>query len=521
MTPQGNGERHGSDHTAATQATSPCAQCPTSGAGVSGDMPPPAGHPLPPGCDECGYVRTLLAELEARLRRELDGQRATERALSRSRDALQAFMDAITESALLLDADGTVRAVNRTVCQRLGRAPGDLVGSSAYDSLPPEVAAERRGHVADVVAGGVPVHFIDRRLGRQIENTLYPVFGTDGRVAQLAIIGTDITERLVLQQTAEESRRRLQTLIGNLPGIAYRCRNDRAWTMEFLSDGCEELTGYSAAALIDNRLRSYAELIHPDDRERVWRTVQAGVAGRRRFVMDYRIRTAGGGERWVHESGLPLFAADGQVAALEGFISDVTDQRLAEFKLQDALQTQERLNRELEDSRRELAELAIRDPLTRLYNRRFMEEALARELVRAERDADSLAVAMLDLDHFKAYNDDFGHAAGDAVLRAFAQAMHGFRQGSDVACRFGGEEFVLILPGLDREGAFIRLDAFRRAVTALAVQHDGRELPRLRVSIGVAFFPAHGHRVDDLLKQADQAMYRAKQTGRDRVVLAE
>ena len=518
MTAQGMGDRHDSDDTAAKHVAVSCARCPSPGAAMSADLPSPA---LPATCADCEQVHALLATLEARLQHELDGQHRVERELIRSRDALQAFMDAITESALLLDADGTVRAVNRTVCQRLGRAPAELIGASAYDSLPPDVAAQHRGHIVDVVAGGLPVHFIDRRLGRQIENTIYPVFGADGAVAQLAIIGIDITERVVLQQAVEDARRRLQTLIGNLPGMAYRCRNDRDWTMEFISDGCEELTGYSAAALVDNRLRSYAELIHPEDRERVWQAVQDGVTGRRRFSMDYRIRTADGRERWVHESGLPLIDAEGRVEALEGFISDVTEQRLTERHLQESLQVQERLNRALEDSRRELAELAIRDPLTRLYNRRFMEEALARELVRAERETDSLAVAMLDLDHFKAYNDDYGHAAGDAVLRAFAQAMHGFRQGSDVACRFGGEEFVLILPGLDRDGAFARLDAFRRAVTGLVVRHEGRELPRLRVSIGVSFYPEHGRQVDALLDRADQAMYRAKQTGRDRVVLAE
>ncbi|MFM6989447.1 MAG: diguanylate cyclase [Arenimonas sp.] len=476
---------------------------------------------LPPVCAECEHARELVTELQTRLDGEAEGQRLAGAELVRSRDALQAFMDAITESALLLDADGTIRAVNRTVCQRLGHSPAELIGQSAYDSLAPDVAAERRAHVMQVIDSGLPAHFIDQRLGRQIENAVYPVFGTDGAVRQLAIIGIDVTERLSLQQAVEAARRRLQTLIGNLPGMAYRCRNDRDWTLEFISDGCEELTGYSAPALVDNRLRSYADLIHPEDRERVWQTVQAGVDGRRRFVIDYRIRTAGGAERWVHESGLPLFDAEGNLEALEGFISDITEQRMAEQRLQDSLQAQERLNRALEDSHRELAELAIRDPLTRLYNRRFMEEALARELVRAEREVDSLAVAMLDLDHFKAYNDDYGHAAGDAMLRAFAQAMHGFRQGSDVACRFGGEEFVLILPGLDRHGAFARLDAFRRAVSVMTVQHEGRELPRLRVSIGVSFYPAHGRRVDDLLKQADQAMYRAKQTGRDRVVLAE
>lgn len=520
MTPQGMGNRPDSDDAISTQSTASCAQCPTPGAAQTGQTPPP-GRSLPPGCDECGYVRDLLADLETRLRREMDGQRETEQALLRSRDALEAFMDAVGESALLLAADGTLLAINRVGAERLHRRKEDIIGQSVYALLPEPIASERRRNVERVLRSRCNDRFVDERDGRQVEHTLYPVFGADGAVAQLAIIGTDVTERLALQQAVEDARRRLQTLIGNLPGIAYRCRNDRDWTMEFLSDGCEELTGYRAAALVGNQLRSYAELIHPEDRERVWQTVQDGVAGRRRFSMDYRIRTADGGERWVHENGLPLFDAEGRVEALEGFISDVTEQRLAERHLQESLQAQERLNRALEDSRHELAELAIRDPLTRLYNRRFMEEALARELVRAERETDSLAVAMLDLDHFKAYNDDYGHAAGDAVLRAFAQAMHGFRQGSDVACRFGGEEFVLILPGLDREGAFARLDAFRREVSGLVVAHEGRELPRLRVSIGVSFYPEHGRRVDVLLDQADQAMYRAKAAGRDRVMLAE
>lgn len=518
MTPQGMGDRHDSDDSAAKHVAVSCARCPSPGAAMSADLPPPA---LPAACADCEQVHALLATLEARLQHELDGQHRVERELIRSRDALQAFMDAITESALLLDADGTVRAVNRTVCQRLGRAPGELIGASAYDSLPPDVAAQRRGHIADVVVGGLPVHFIDRRLGRQIENTIYPVFGADGAVVQIAVIGVDVTDRETLQHEVEDARRRLQTLIANLPGIAYRCRNDADWTMEFLSDGCRDITGYGAVELIGNQRRSYAGLIHPADREHVRQYVQDGIARHGRFAMTYRIRHADGGERWVHESGLPLFDADGRVEALEGFINDVTEQRLAELQLREALQAKDALNRELEVSRQELAELAIRDPLTRLYNRRFMEEALARELVRAERETDSLAVAMLDLDHFKAFNDDFGHAAGDAVLRAFAQAMHGFREGSDVACRFGGEEFVLILPGLDRAGAFARLDAFRRTVSALMVVHEGRELPRVRVSIGASFFPEHGHRVDALLAHADRALYAAKQGGRDRVVLAE
>lgn len=225
MTAQGMGDRHDSDDTAAKHVAVSCARCPSPGAAMSADLPSPA---LPATCADCEQVHALLATLEARLQHELDGQHRVERELIRSRDTLQAFMDAITESALLLDADGTVRAVNRTVCQRLGRSAVELLGHSAYDSLPPETAAERRAHVARVVATGEPARFLDQRLGRQIENTVYPVFGRNGEVLQLAVIGIDVSEQVALRQSAEDARRRLQTLIGNLPGIAYRCRNDRA-----------------------------------------------------------------------------------------------------------------------------------------------------------------------------------------------------------------------------------------------------------------------------------------------------
>jgi PAS domain S-box-containing protein len=131
-----------------------------------------------------------------------------------------------------------------------------------------------------------------------------------------------------------ESRRVLQTLMSNLPGMAYRCRNDPEWTMEFVSEGCRELTGYAPEELIENRVVSYAGLILASDRPAVWDDVQTALAERRSFQMIYRIRAADGAVKWVWEKGCGIHNSHGQVEALEGFISDVTERKRAELGLQ-------------------------------------------------------------------------------------------------------------------------------------------------------------------------------------------
>jgi len=132
----------------------------------------------------------------------------------------------------------------------------------------------------------------------------------------------------------QEIERRLATLLGNLPGMAYRCRNDEHWTMEFVSQGCFRLTGYQPAELLGNRQIGYNEIIHPDDRAMVREEVQRGIAEKRQFQLVYRIRTRDGTEKHVWEQGVAILSDDGQVAALEGFITDITDQKRSEEALQ-------------------------------------------------------------------------------------------------------------------------------------------------------------------------------------------
>jgi diguanylate cyclase (GGDEF)-like protein len=163
---------------------------------------------------------------------------------------------------------------------------------------------------------------------------------------------------------------------------------------------------------------------------------------------------------------------------------------------------------------------AVRDPLTGLYNRRYMQEFLERELQRAVRRRRPVAVLMLDLDHFKRYNDTFGHSAGDKALAAVGETLLRAVREEDVACRYGGEEFTVIMAECTMQQATMRAEEIRRNVKECRIASGDERGAHLTASIGIAVFGETTDRMDLLLKFADDALYQAKRTGRDRVVVA-
>jgi diguanylate cyclase (GGDEF)-like protein len=171
--------------------------------------------------------------------------------------------------------------------------------------------------------------------------------------------------------------------------------------------------------------------------------------------------------------------------------------------------------------RQRLESQSIRDSMTGLFNRSFMEIALEREMTRANRQGRQVAVMMIDIDHFKQFNDTFGHAAGDVVLREVAECMRIGVRGEDIVCRFGGEEFVVIMPEIATRGAFDRAELLRRMVGDLSLRFHGQPLRQITISIGVAMFPENSDNPEELLRSADHAMYAAKHKGRNRVVAAD
>jgi diguanylate cyclase (GGDEF)-like protein len=171
--------------------------------------------------------------------------------------------------------------------------------------------------------------------------------------------------------------------------------------------------------------------------------------------------------------------------------------------------------------REALRSQSTKDPLTGLYNRRYLQEMLDREIRRAIRSEQALGILMLDLDHFKKFNDTFGHEAGDAVLRETASFLVRSIRAEDFVCRYGGEEFVVVLPTADLHAAEARAQRIRAKLRDLVIMHNGRSLGLITASIGVAALPHHGTGEKELLQAADAALYRAKREGRDRVAVAD
>jgi diguanylate cyclase (GGDEF)-like protein/PAS domain S-box-containing protein len=296
------------------------------------------------------------------------------------------------------------------------------------------------------------------------------------------------------------SEERFRTLLSNIPGAMYRCGLDSDWDMEFISDNIEAISGYPASEFIQSSVRTFASIIHPDDRESVEQTVGDAVARGEPYILEYRIVGADGGIRWVYEKGQGVFGAEGTVLWLDGAIFDVTDRKL--------LQEQ-------------LAKQAFYDSLTGLANRALFHDRADHALARVARHGERIAMLLLDLDRFKIINDSLGHHAGDEVLVAVAKRLLTSCRTSDTVARLGGDEFVVLLDEHVTEQRAIHvaeriLSILRQPFTCL-----GREVS-IGASIGIAF--GEGTSVtstDDLLRDADAAMYCAKERGRNRYQLFE
>ena len=225
--------------------------------------------------------------------------------------------------------------------------------------------------------------------------------------------------------------------------------------------------------------------------------------------------------KYIRYKNLPLRAKDGRLIQVE-FVSNVYlagGQKVIQCNIRDIT---ERIHVQdaLLKSEALLREQSVRDHLTGLFNRRFMEETLERELLRAARRQLSLGVIMLDVDDFKNFNDMRGHAAGDAILRALGTMLLGNVRGEDIPCRYGGDEFIIVLPDSSLAVTFERAERICEYARQFHLQFEGDTLGAVTLSIGVAVFPGNGPTSMAVLRAADAALYRAKREGRGRVVMA-
>ncbi len=419
-----------------------------------------------------------------------------------------------------------------------------------------------------------------------------------------------------------QRERLLEMLLAELDGMVYRCRVDQYWTMEFISDGCLNLTGYKPDDLLMNSHISYEEITYPADRERVRKEIEESVRDNKPFNIQYRITHKDGSIRWVWERGSEIEYGDNSIKVIHGFIHDITNLHKQQEKLAEAekryrnifeyategifqtskegyylevnpalariygYDTPTELINDLRNIKQQLyvdpkrrdefvqlmrergsitnfesqiyrrdgsiiwisenartvyspdgkllyyegtvediterksyetqiSHQATHDNLTDLPNRLLLTDRLQQVIQHAIREHYQIAVLFIDLDHFKNINDTMGHAAGDKLIQIIAERLRGCMRDGDTVARIGGDEFVLILPKLQTSS-----DQISHAVQRIldAIRKPCRIADRdfqISCSIGVSIFPDDGKDVESLLKNADMAMYKSKNAGRN------
>lgn len=409
--------------------------------------------------------------------------------------AQAAWIDALAAPVLVVVGE-RMRYVNAAAVGLLSAgSAGELLGRSVQDFVHPldahrVLARLRRAEAGEGVNPPTSLRVFDCK-GQELTlvMTSAPV-DCNGEHGVLATC-LDMTERAAMEQRLRRTDEDFRRIMDTMQDVFYR--TDAQGITRYVCPAVKNVLGYSAEEIIGLPAAAF----YPDPAER-----DALVAAIREhgFVHDFpgRMRRKDGVIIDISISTQALRDERGQYAGVEGIWRDISERKAME---------------------RELERLATRDHLTGLYGRRRILELLDEELERRRdrRTQSSLAVLLLDLDHFKQINDTHGHAAGDLVLRQFVASVHGSRRGEDQFGRLGGEEFLLMLQGADAGGARHLAERIRQAVEATEFHIHAESSLRLTVSIGCAHALPEDRRSADLLERADRALYEAKRGGRNRV----
>ncbi|HZX33306.1 MAG TPA: diguanylate cyclase [Rhodocyclaceae bacterium] len=292
-------------------------------------------------------------------------------------------------------------------------------------------------------------------------------------------------------------------VVADLDGAIIKYVNQRA--VQWLHAEPDQLIGHSVRDLYPD----------PASRDRVVALLKEQGDVRDAEV---ELRQLDGDRRWAILS-MELIDFDGEPCTFAAF-SDISERKAAEMAMREANEQLQLQLGEIQRLQAALQEQAIRDSLTGLFNRRYLDETLEREVARSRREGSPLSLVLMDIDHFKRINDTYGHHAGDLALKAVADLLLSDVRAEDVVCRYGGEEFLILLPGMPVASAIERAEGWCRLIAGASLDHDGVEL-RLTASFGVAAYPEHARIPDQLTQCADRALYQAKREGRNRVAVQQ
>lgn len=439
--------------------------------------------------------------------------RVSEQSLRETHNQLRSVLDAATQVAIIAASlRGVIDTFNAGAERMLGYSASEALGQLTLEDLVQPDELHRRAHALsqrygrEVGAGqamfaetvqegaGEPADWtLVRKDGSHLLANMLVTAVLDEQglwVGYLAIC-IDVTERRRVHEALAARDRLLEKLSDEVPGgiYQYRLDVDGHSCFPYASRGLHDIYEVDLAVLRQDASAVF-ERIHPDDLERVRRSVRYSAEQLTPWREEYRVCLPRGGLRWVRGEATPEIGDHG-CTLWHGYLTDISDLKRVE---------------------EELRTLSITDALTGIFNRRYFQERLRTELDRAQRDGLDLAVIMLDIDHFKRINDQFGHAVGDHVLRSLCQRIGRRLRRTDVFCRLGGEEFMVLCPGSHAGQAQVLAQELWQGVRSVPVEGVGR----VTASFGVAGWrPGEG--ADALLLRADAGVYAAKQAGRDRV----
>ena len=277
------------------------------------------------------YTDGEITERVAVFARDITDRKKNEKELIESHQFLKTIIAEVQAILFVLDADGVFSFSDGRGLEKLGLKPGKVVGLKAsefYKDYPEIVDSIQKSLNGNLVkTEGLEV------ANLKFDTTFQPVFDANGKVISVVGLAIDVTEAKQVEHELKQNKRKLATLMDNMPGMVYSCANDHNWTMKFISNGSLDLTGYSPADLIDNKTISYSEIIYPEDLELVWNAIQECLAKNIAYNLEYRIITKSGDIKHVWERGQGLFNHDNKLELLEGFITDISEMKRIEEEL--------------------------------------------------------------------------------------------------------------------------------------------------------------------------------------------
>jgi diguanylate cyclase (GGDEF)-like protein/PAS domain S-box-containing protein len=438
------------------------------------------------------------------------------------------FGVACTEAAVgmcLLAPDGRLLQVNRALCELLGRAEAELLATDFSALTHPDDRDKSLDLQRRLLAGELSTATIEKRYlhrtGRVVWAQLtVAVVGGPETGSPLYFISqlVDITARREAEEGLKRSEEQFRLLAETSSDMISRHTLEGRYL--YVSPACRYLLGYEPEDLVG---RTAYDFIHPDDHEAVRAAHESILERATIYTISYRIRHRDGHHMWFETTSRTVPGGEPDAEPeIHASSRDVTERKLAESRIRELARHLEEANRRLRQANLVLKELAATDPLTGVANRRELDERLVLELRRATRAEAPLSILFLDMDRFKEYNDRFGHPAGDELLVRLGGMLTRLMRSSDAVARFGGEEFVILLPETDEAGALILAEKLRSSIASTLAARA-----HITASLGAATARPDPDRQTDfrtearrLLMDADRALYESKRAGRNRVTHA-